>query len=549
MYDQIHIEYQYSATKIYFVENLSLEAFFDKNSTIIITDDNVYALYSQVVAGYRCIIVENAEACKTTQTVEHIVHKLLELKADRNTILIGLGGGAICDIVGYVASVFMRGVEHSFVPTTLLAMIDASIGGKTAVNMGNVKNVIGTFKHPSLVLIYTGFLATLSKEDYYSGLAELIKIALVADISLLRDIQHIDLHRVENVSSEILSKAILRKARITLKDERDSGIRHILNYGHTFGHLIELTSKMPHGLAVMKGMKIALDISLYYNILSESDYKEIATLLGSYDISKVPVNYASLFKKIFTDKKRIQNRINLILLNKIGSATLHNIEVENLNSVFRSFLANKICVSISNNYNIEDIVNKINSNYLVEYRIDKDFNLNDLHKLVDKFRCIISYKLEKSSDIVDIYRKIISSKPSYVDINYEVGEANILEIIEIANANNVKSILSYHNYELTPEKEELAELLRKMKEFNPDIIKIVAKYNTTADEERILDLYAMAKPSRLLAFCIGENARRSRLNALLAGSPFMYVYDPNFSKTAAGQLSVQEAFELVEITI
>lgn len=548
MNNQIQIEFCNETTNIHFVENLKLNDYFDKTRTILITDNNVYSLYNQLFNEYDLINVDNGEECKNISNVELIINKLLEKKVDRSFELVAIGGGAVCDLTGYIASIYMRGLKHSFVPTTLLAMVDASIGGKTAVNFNNIKNIIGTFKHPSKILVYNQFIKTLSREEFYSGLAELIKIALIADEELFEMLEVAEYKDVMPISYELLSRAIMRKAEIVLKDERDISLRQVLNFGHTFGHIIEVENSIPHGLAVFKGMKLALDISLYINKINDATYHCIIKLIDKYDICKVSINYNNMINKVVTDKKREKDSINLILLNDIAKPIINNVNIADLNDIFNSFVERKLCVSVSNINNIDDIFNSIDPKYLIEYRVDKAYNINEIRQIVDKYDCIISYKLSDSSDPVEIYKNIIELKPKYIDIDYNLGRANLPEIIELASDYNVGTIISYHDSNSTPEESDLIDLLNDMKLYNTYIIKIVTKCKSDNDVIKLKNLYKHIDYNKLIAFSLDDEYRQTRIDAVKYGSPFMYIFHKAFGKTADGQFNNEEIYQLMEVT-
>ena len=238
----------------------------------VLTDENIYSIYSSMIASIlpekECvkIVIPSGEESKSIENVMFIWNKLLEAKAGRDSLLINLGGGTISDIGGFAASTYKRGIDSVNVPTTLLAMIDASIGGKNGINFNNYKNQIGLFSEPQCVIVNPQFLKTLNERDIKSGIAEMMKYAFVADASFL------DLDSDNYM--EFIEKAALTKDEIVSFDMRESGLRKILNFGHTIGHALESyyldkENFLTHGEAVALGMYSSLYLSVKYCGLDE----------------------------------------------------------------------------------------------------------------------------------------------------------------------------------------------------------------------------------------------------------------------------------------
>ena len=282
------------------------------------------------ISKYPIIIVEENEASKSVYTVERAVNQLLKLGCNRDSLLIGLGGGTITDVTGFIASVFMRGIDHVFIPTTLLGMIDSSIGGKTGINSNYGRNVIGTFKQPEAIYIDPLFLKTLSKNNIISGFAEIIKYGLIADKNLYKIISSnfrslIDLQDLNQIES-IIYKCCEHKIDYVVQDEFDQGKRMVLNFGHTIGHALESFfnyQKISHGEAVYYGMIAAIFISKKHGFLKEDIFNQVYDFL--FDIPKISlkdVNSDKVFDYLQYDKKKINNKNHFILLNDIGKASI-----------------------------------------------------------------------------------------------------------------------------------------------------------------------------------------------------------------------------------
>jgi 3-dehydroquinate synthase len=248
---------------------------------------------------------------------------LLDFGADRNSIMINLGGGVITDMGGFAASTFKRGIDFVQVPTTLLSQVDASVGGKTGVDMENVKNIIGTFTQPKAVYIHTPFLKTLSDRELRSGYAEVIKHGLIYDVSLFKKLNGIV---PKDLNDEIIYRSIEIKNEVVIKDPFEKGLRKILNYGHTIGHAIESYSlkhdKSPllHGEAIAIGFICEAYLSAKRNGLKEVELSEIVNTIKStypaYNLNKA--SYPDLIEIMKNDKKNNAGRISFSLLSEIG---------------------------------------------------------------------------------------------------------------------------------------------------------------------------------------------------------------------------------------
>tara|TARA_Y100000768_G_scaffold362699_1_gene321710 strand:- start:2138 stop:3211 length:1074 start_codon:yes stop_codon:yes gene_type:complete len=301
----------------------------DHNKALIISDNGVPAditkkvisitkTYSKVFK----VILKKGEQAKSVQNFQRILNFLVENNFDRTDAIIAVGGGVVGDIAGFVASSYLRGVQFIQIPTTLLAQVDSSVGGKTAINIPSGKNLVGAFYNPKGVIIETPVLKTLPQREYKAGLAEVIKYALIKNkylYSLLKNNTHKIFSMNKNIVEDIIYESIKTKAEIVTKDEKENGIRAILNFGHTFGHAIEAHGnykKVLHGEAVAKGMLIASKISYLEGHVSQKYLNDIEDLLKIYkfDLSTDQYNYKDLKPFIFRDKKVKSGRLNLVLL-------------------------------------------------------------------------------------------------------------------------------------------------------------------------------------------------------------------------------------------
>lgn len=301
----------------------------------IITDSKVGKLYGFAFTrflknnGINCEIFSfsEGETSKNLKTIEHLAVQLLEKGFDRKDAIIALGGGVAGDAAGFLASIYMRGIPYIQIPTTLLAMVDSSVGGKTGVDLSEGKNLIGTFNQPKAVFIDTNYLKTLSKTQIRNGLAEIIKYGVIKDEKLFTFVEK-NLSKILSLEPKTLNKIIEQsvdiKAKIVEKDEKENKERMLLNYGHTYGHIIEKLSgyKLLHGYAISIGMVLANKLAIEKNLLDKKSAERIKNLLMRANLPVATMKIPSL-KNLSTDKKKHGNIINFILPTKIGKAVIH----------------------------------------------------------------------------------------------------------------------------------------------------------------------------------------------------------------------------------
>ena len=299
---------------------------------VVITDNNLKKLCQKTIMNALkplnplLISIPTGEMSKSRKMKEKIEDKLLEKKYGRDTIIIAFGGGVIGDLAGFVASTFGRGVPLMHVPTTLLAMVDSSIGGKTGVNTKHGKNLIGTTYQPDAVFADLDFLDTLSNEELVNGMAEIIKIAATSDSSLFKFIEKNNkkiLNRDKSVLIHIIKRAIELKKNIVEKDEKESGLRQTLNFGHTFGHAFENyhNYKKKHGHCISIGLAIESKIANLIGKLGNDEVKRIEELLYKFNLpttAKKDIDIDKIMEIMKIDKKARNQRPRFIILEKIG---------------------------------------------------------------------------------------------------------------------------------------------------------------------------------------------------------------------------------------
>lgn len=291
---------------------------------VVISDTNVDRHYHSLIEPYPHILLPLGESGKTLSTVENIYRRFVELGVDRSWFVLGIGGGIVTDVTGFAASTYMRGLPFGFVSTTLLGQVDASVGGKNGVNLDGYKNMVGCFSQPEFVVCDVNMLKTLSNREFRTGLAEIIKAAIIADEELFAMLESCDFSRLkgdEKLLREILFRAIKIKAAIVECDEREAGERRKLNLGHTLAHAIEkCTSKLNHGEAVAVGLHLITQLAVERNLLAWEDAHRIDALLEQAGFSlESPVPMRELLAAVSKDKKSEGSDIHIVLPTAIGA--------------------------------------------------------------------------------------------------------------------------------------------------------------------------------------------------------------------------------------
>ncbi len=301
---------------------------------IVVTNPTVSALHLETllskIDALEChvITVPDGEKYKNFDTLNQILEECFEHRLDRKSVLIALGGGVIGDMTGFAASIYQRGIDFIQVPTTLLAQVDASVGGKTGINNKYGKNLVGSFWQPRVVYCETAFLKTLPKREFSAGVAEVIKMAVTFDKDFFEWLESNSLHVEANLQYAI-KECVKIKADVVSRDERENGIRAVLNYGHTFGHVIENEtkySKYLHGEAVAIGMVMANKLAQKLGLFTQEERIRVEQLLSKY---KLPITYEirsvdKFYEAFFLDKKSFNHKIKFILPNGIGNFSVRD---------------------------------------------------------------------------------------------------------------------------------------------------------------------------------------------------------------------------------
>ncbi|MBL7759303.1 MAG: 3-dehydroquinate synthase [Sediminibacterium sp.] len=334
------ISFSSRQTAFYFDASFShLEKLVSKEKAVIVTDENLFNAHKSRLKGWNTIVLKPGEQFKVQQTVDVVIDQLIALGADRQSVLIGFGGGVITDITGYVAGIYMRGIEFGFVPTSVLAMVDAAIGGKNGIDVGVYKNMVGLIRQPAFLLYDYALLKTLPLNEWQNGFAEIIKHAAIKDAVMFKELESNSIAKYRS-NKLLLAKLIQRNAMIKIKvvvnDEFEKGERKLLNFGHTLGHAIENMYELSHGQAISIGMTYAALMSEQLKFFTGA--KQLIALLNKYGLpTVVEFDAKKAFKVLLKDKKKENVSINYILLQKIGKGVIQPLLLVQIQDIFRKF--------------------------------------------------------------------------------------------------------------------------------------------------------------------------------------------------------------------
>jgi 3-dehydroquinate synthase len=323
----------------------SIEGLIPEKGVVIITDDNVKHLYGDRFPRVPTFSVIPGEGSKKLEIIENLAKGLLEHGIDRTGFILAIGGGVVCDIGGFLASIYMRGIRCGYVSTSLLSQVDASTGGKNGVNLGRIKNILGNIRQPEFVICDPSMLLTLPEEEYLSGLSELIKTAIIGsnDLFELIESEHERImKRDRHLLTTLVARSVNFKASVVTEDEKEEGRRRILNFGHTYGHAIEMQMSIKHGFAVATGMEIATEFSFEKGFIDLSLKNRIINLLKKYkllDGRNIPAE--NIEHLIQQDKKKIGNEMNFVFIKDIGKAVVEKVPVSEVTEFYTRFRENK----------------------------------------------------------------------------------------------------------------------------------------------------------------------------------------------------------------
>ncbi len=314
-----------------------------EKGVVIITDENVNRLYGKKFKNIPVFSIKPGESSKKLEVIEFLASRLLEAGIDRSGFVLGAGGGVVCDVAGFLASIYMRGIRCAYISTTLLSQVDASAGGKTGVNLGNTKNMIGIIRQPEFVICDPDMLQTLPEQEYLSGLAELIKTAIIGDKELFEVIERTPdqiLARDSVLLTQLIAKSVGFKGSVVSEDEMETGLRRILNFGHTYGHAFELHKGMKHGFAVASGMELATEFSFEKGLINSEEKTRIISLLKRFNLlEKLDISHNQIEKLILHDKKKTGSEIHFVFTAGIGKGIVEKIPVTDVLDFYKRFRA------------------------------------------------------------------------------------------------------------------------------------------------------------------------------------------------------------------
>jgi 3-dehydroquinate synthase len=325
-----------SSTDYYLADGIShLKEIVDQKNAVIITDENVFSHHQKRFKNWNVIVLKPGEEFKMQATVDSVIEQLIFMEADRKTTLTGVGGGVVTDVTGYAASVYMRGIKFGFVPTTLLAMVDASIGGKNGIDVGVYKNLVGTIRQPSFILHDLIFLNSLPETEWRNGFAEIIKHACIKDAAMFRELESNTLKKYQDrkvLVCELIQRNAILKTKVVQQDEFEKGDRKLLNFGHTLGHGLENQYELAHGQAISIGMTYACHISEQITGFKETE--RVTNVLEKYGLpTYATFDKQKVFDVLKMDKKRERKEMNYVLLEKIGKGVIKSISLGQLEKI------------------------------------------------------------------------------------------------------------------------------------------------------------------------------------------------------------------------
>ncbi len=337
--DKQQFSFSQKSTSYYFDGSFSyLNELVDRKRSLIITDENIFAVHRRQFGDWPTIVIKAGEEYKTQDTINLIIAKLIECQADRKSFVVGIGGGVITDLTGYAASVYMRGIKFGFMPVSILAMVDAAIGGKNGIDVGSYKNLVGTINQPEFLLYDYSFLQSLPQQEWINGFAEIIKHACIKSNTLFRHLERHSISSFQNDLSllgELIKENAAIKSNVVVNDEFEKGERRLLNFGHTWGHAIETTYQLPHGHAVSIGMMMACKLSEKLTGFKETN--RVEQLLQQYNLPvSLDVDKQKAIELLKMDKKKDSASMNYVLLEDIGKAVVMNIPMEKLEQLILS---------------------------------------------------------------------------------------------------------------------------------------------------------------------------------------------------------------------
>jgi 3-dehydroquinate synthase len=321
-----HVDYYFDSSA------RKLKQLADPRLSVILTDENVFAAHPKIFANWNTIVLKAGEQFKVQDTVDAVIEQMLEMGVDRQYTLVGVGGGVITDIAGYTAGIYKRGIRCGFVPSTLLALVDASIGGKNGVDVGAYKNMVGLIRQPAFILHDLSLLNSLPEAEWVNGFAEIIKHACIKDAGMFRQLEEkstSSYRKQRKLLAALVQKNVMLKNRVVQKDEFETGERRHLNFGHTLGHALENQYELSHGQAISIGMTFASILSGQLSNFKNAD--RVVGLLENYGLPTfAQFDREKAMQVLSKDKKKENDTIHFVLLERIGKAVTKPVSIDHL---------------------------------------------------------------------------------------------------------------------------------------------------------------------------------------------------------------------------
>jgi 3-dehydroquinate synthase len=340
MKNKLTVPFSTARSDYYFnASALELDKLVPRDKTVLVTDEHVFTQHQVLFGDWNTIVLRPGEEYKVQGTVDALIGQLLEFEADRDWWLVGVGGGVVTDITGYAAGIYKRGLRFGFIPTSILAMVDASIGGKNGIDVGVYKNMVGLIRQPAFLLYDTNLLRTLPESEWINGMAEVIKHACIKDAPMFRILEQHTLSQLRKdkaLLARLIRRNALLKTKVVQADEFEQGERKLLNFGHTLGHAIENMYELPHGHAVSIGMTVACQLSA--RLTGFKYTQRVVDVLDKYGLPTYAVfDTEKAWEILKKDKKRSSGAMNYILLDKIGQGVVRSIPLETLQPLLVEF--------------------------------------------------------------------------------------------------------------------------------------------------------------------------------------------------------------------
>ena len=532
-----------------------------QNSGVFVILDDALTSLTPLFEGMKTIVIHPTEATKQLSTVERIIERLLHFGADRDSFILGVGGGITTDIAGFTASIYKRGVRLGLLPTTLLAQADAAIGGKNGVNFLGYKNMLGTIREPEWVGICPALLESLPEDVFRQGIPEILKTFAICDAAAYREAADLFASR-ENVSDSsglgpIVERCAKLKMEIVGRDLYESGERRLLNFGHTFGHAIERCSGggTAHGEAVAMGMKMAAQVAERLGLCSAETRLTIENDLAAAGFAHpCPIPAYALTESIRADKKVSGDTIHLILPHAIGDIRDVPVPMARIGQLLTELESpghgcktpgnpaadcdERICVCITG-ADAEGCRRLLEKYHFAEIRADLcHLHEGEIAGIVAAhphliFTCRFDPACRDAGErALRLVQKAIEWGAEYIDIAHDAPQWH-LDGVKRAIAEcggKTKLILSYHDFDGTPPLPSLLEIAGMLDRRGASLIKIATKGVNLDDCSAILSLYRACPPAlkgRLIAFAMGKRGQFTRHLALHLGAPFAYCADDN----------------------